>query len=123
MSRNRRFSIPQKYDDEKTTGRCKTKHQESCESCTAKENDCAFAEKDSNRSRQKRSQGCTEETNPIKIRVGSRVPTIESRSPFDLGRTPAGCETPVLFAAAFPGTRFAPLFPATSSTFLPAALI
>jgi len=83
MSRYGRFSIPQKYDDEKTTSRCQTKHQESCESCTAKENDCAFAEKDSNRSRQKRSQGCTEETNLIKRKVSSRLPSIESRTPFD----------------------------------------
>src|SRR6266496_2730790 len=64
-------------------GRCETKHQESCESCTAKENDCASAEKDSNRSRQKRSQGCTEETNLIKIKSRFTSPRVELRSPFD----------------------------------------
>jgi hypothetical protein len=71
-----RFSIPSKYENEKTTSRCEAKYQESCKSCTTKENDCAFAEKDSNRSRQKRSQGCTEETNLIKVKVGSRLPSI-----------------------------------------------
>ena len=127
-SRYSRFSIPQKYDDEKTTIRCQTKHQESCESCTAKENHCAFAEKDSNRSRQKRSQGCTEETNLIKRKVSSRLPSIESRSPFDFeAERPRVARLSALFAAAFssafPGTRFAALFPATSSTFLPATLV
>src|SRR6266480_4412358 len=99
-SRYGRFSIPQKYDDEKTTSRCQTKHQESCESCTAKENHCAFAEKDSNRSRQKRSQGCTEETNLIKRKVSSRLPSIESRSPFDFeAERPRVVRFPALFAA------------------------
>ena len=67
-SRYRRFSILLKYEYETTTSRCKTKHQESCESCTAKENDCTFAEKDSNRSREKRSPSCTEKTSKDKIK-------------------------------------------------------
>jgi hypothetical protein len=44
--------------------------------CTAKGNNCAFVERDAHRSRQRRSEGFTEETNPIKIRVDSRSLTI-----------------------------------------------
>ena len=63
--------VPQQYDNQKTTSRCKAEHQKSGYSCTTKENDCASAEKDTHGSRQTRGQSCPKETDPIKIKIGS----------------------------------------------------
>jgi len=51
-------------------GCCEAEHQESGQSCSTGENDRAFAEKDVDRSRQRRSQGYTKVTGPIKIKIG-----------------------------------------------------
>jgi hypothetical protein len=61
-------------------------------------------------------------------KIGSRFLSVELRSPFDFeAERPLVARLPVLFAAAFSptfsGTRFAALFAATSSTFLPTTLI
>jgi hypothetical protein len=55
------------YDNEKATSRCKAEYQESSQSCTAKENDCASAEKDTHCAWQRRSQGCKEEARQTKM--------------------------------------------------------
>jgi hypothetical protein len=59
------------YDDHKTTLPSGTLRKQP--KLHGEKNDCAFVEKDAHGSWQRRSQGSTKETKPLKIKIGSDV--------------------------------------------------